>query len=209
MENWLTQIMNEYGYFGIMMLIALENVFPPIPSEVILTFGGFMTITSNMSVIGVIIASTAGSVVGAIILYIIGLQLDFQKVERVVDKWGHFLRITRRDVRRADAWFDKYGSWTVFFCRFIPLIRSLISIPAGMSRMNIGLFLLFTTLGTLVWNTVLVYLGSSVGASWEVIVGYMEMYSRIIYAGLIISFILLVTILIKRRRKKDGFNVYK
>ncbi|SDJ77227.1 DedA family protein [Sediminibacillus albus] len=200
MENWLTDIISEFGYMGIMFLIACENIFPPVPSEVILTFGGFITTTSKLSIFGVIVSATAGSVIGAIVLYIIGLQLDVAKLEKIVDRWGHILRITKNDIYKADAWFDKYGPWTVFFCRFVPLIRSLISIPAGMSNMNVGLFLLFTTLGTLIWNVVLVYLGASVGGSWEVIVDYMEVYSRVIYAFLFLLVIIFVYLFIKRRR---------
>src|SRR6185312_12493658 len=102
MENWLTDIMSDFGYMGIMFLIAFENIFPPIPSEVILTFGGFMTTKSNLSIIGVIISATAGSVIGAIVLYIIGLQLDVARLEKIVNRWGHILRITINDIHKAD-----------------------------------------------------------------------------------------------------------
>ena len=148
--------MGQFGYFGVFLLIMIENVFPPIPSEVILTFGGFMTTYSEMTRTGVIIAATAGSVVGAMILYSIGLLLDVSRLEKIIDRWGHLLRLTRKDIHRADAWFDKYGPWTVLFCRLVPLIRSLISIPAGMSNMNFPLFLLLTTVGSLIWNAALV-----------------------------------------------------
>lgn len=200
MENWLTEIMNEFGYMGIMFLIALENIFPPIPSEVILTFGGFMTTTSNLSIIGVVLSSTAGSVLGAIILYIIGLQLDVERIDKIVTRWGHILRITMKDVNKADAWFDKYGPLTVFICRFVPLIRSLISIPAGMSNMNFVIFLIFTTFGTLMWNIILVWLGASLGSSWDVIVEYMDVYSNVVYTFLFLVVIFLLIIFIKRRR---------
>ena len=156
MESWITSVMEQFGYFGIALLILVENVFPPIPSEVILTFGGFMTTKSELSIFGVVVASTIGSVGGAVILYWIGRILNVERLERIIEKWGKYLRLTKEDVRKADAWFDKYGPWTVFFCRFIPLIRSLISIPAGMSGMNQWLFLVLTTLGTLIWNLVLV-----------------------------------------------------
>lgn len=199
MENWLIDIMNDLGYFGVFLLIALENVFPPIPSEIILTFGGFMTISTNLTVIGVILSATGGSVVGAITLYIIGLQLNVARLERIIDRWGHILRITKSDIHRADAWFDKYGAWTVFFCRFIPIIRSLISIPAGMSHMNAPLFLLLTTIGTLIWNTVLVLLGAKLGDSWDVIVHYMDMYSYVIYGLFIVAFLFILYRLLKRR----------
>jgi membrane protein DedA with SNARE-associated domain len=201
MENWITEIMNSYGYIGVFLLIALENIFPPIPSEVILTFGGFMTTTSTMSVTGVVVAATLGSVAGAVVLYGIGLLIDVERLEKIVDKWGHILRLTRKDIYRADAWFDKYGIWTIFFCRLVPLIRSLISIPAGMSNMSFWLFLLFTTAGTLIWNIILVNVGAAVGSSWESVVGYMDIYSNIVYAILALLFILIVVFFIKKRIK--------
>lgn len=186
MENWITDIMSQYGYIGIFLLIMLENIFPPIPSEVILTFGGYMTTQSAMTPLGVILVSTAGSVAGAIILYAIGLQLDVKRLEKIVDRWGKVLRLTKADIHKADSWFDKYGIWTVLFCRLIPLIRSLISIPAGMSNMKFGLFLLFTTVGTLIWNTILVSVGAAVGDNWESIVGVMDVYSNIVYVLIVI-----------------------
>lgn len=186
MENWITDIMSQYGYIGIFLLIMLENIFPPIPSEVILTFGGYMTTQSSMTPIGVILVSTAGSVAGAVILYGIGLLMDVTRLEKIVDRWGRVLRLTKKDIHKADAWFDKYGIWTVLFCRLIPLIRSLISIPAGMSNMKFGLFILFTTLGTLIWNTVLVSVGAAVGDNWESIVGVMDVYSNIVYVLIVL-----------------------
>lgn len=200
MENWITNIIEQFGYMGILLLIALENIFPPIPSEVILTFGGFMTTTTNLSVMGVVLFATVGSVGGAVMLYGIGLLMDVNKLEKIVDKWGFILRLTRKDIYKADAWFTKYGVWTVFFCRLIPLVRSLISIPAGMSRMNFVVFLLLTTLGTLIWNVILVNLGAAVGGSWESIVGYMDIYSNIIYVGLGILFLLFVVMAIRKRK---------
>ena len=187
MENWITDIMSQYGYIGIFLLIMLENIFPPIPSEVILTFGGYMTTQTDMTSMGVILVSTAGSVAGAIILYGIGRLLDVQRLEKIVDRWGRVLRLTRKDIYKADSWFDKYGIWTVLFCRLIPLIRSLISIPAGMSNMKFGLFLLFTTLGTLIWTTILVSVGAAVGDNWESIVGVMDVYSNIVYVLIVLA----------------------
>jgi membrane protein DedA with SNARE-associated domain len=201
MENWLTSIMNEFGYVGILLLIALENIFPPIPSEIILTFGGFMTQNANLSILGVVLSATAGSVLGALVLYGIGRQLDVERMEKIVDRWGHILRLTKKDIHKADAWFDKYGPWTVFFCRFVPLVRSLISIPAGMSNMNMGLFLVLTTFGTLIWNVVLVNLGAYFGESWDVIAHYMDVYSKVIYLVLFVLFIVLIGLYVRKRQK--------
>ena len=203
MENWITDFMEQFGYFGVFLLIALENVFPPIPSEVILTFGGFMTTYTSMTPVGVIVFSTLGSVLGAVILYGIGYLVNVDRLEGWIERYGRFLRLKKEDIRRADAWFDRYGYWTVLFCRMIPLIRSLISIPAGMSKMKFGLFLLFTTIGTLIWNVALVLLGAAVGGSWEEIVAFMDVYSNIAYAVIALG-ILFVCVLWLRRRKSGA-----
>ncbi|MEX5935383.1 DedA family protein [Mammaliicoccus sciuri] len=200
MESWITSVMEQFGYFGIALLILLENVFPPIPSEVILTFGGFMTTKSDLTVLGVVVASTIGSVGGAVILYWIGRILNVERIERIIEKWGKYLRLTKEDVRKADAWFDKYGPWTVFFCRFIPLIRSLISVPAGMSGMNQWLFLVLTTIGTLIWNLVLVLVGAKVGDNWHQIVNYMDVYSHFMYAVIAIGIIVFIIWFIRKKK---------
>lgn len=202
MENWILDIMGQYGYFGIFLLIMLENIFPPIPSEVILTFGGYMTTRTSMTPIGVILVSTAGSVVGAVILYWIGSLLDVKRLEKIVDRWGKVLRLTKKDIHKADSWFDKYGIWTVLFCRLIPLIRSLISIPAGMANMKFGLFLLFTTIGTLIWNTILVKVGAAVGDNWESIVSVMDVYSNFAYALIAIAGIGVIIWYVRFRKRR-------
>jgi membrane protein DedA with SNARE-associated domain len=203
MENWIISLMEQYGLWGIFFLIALENIFPPIPSEVILTFGGVMTGQTNLTVISVILVSTAGSVVGAVVLYGLGLILDVKTMEKIVGRYGKFLRLKNEDIHRADAWFDKYGVWTVFLCRMVPLIRSLISIPAGMSNMNFLLFLLFTTAGTLIWNTVLVNLGAAFSDSWHTIVEYMDVYSNVVYAILAVILIAAIIWFIRKFRSRS------
>ncbi|MFD2655122.1 DedA family protein [Gracilibacillus thailandensis] len=200
MQEWFFTVMDEFGYLGIMFLIALENIFPPIPSEVVLTFGGFFTTISSLHIVGVILSSTAGSVLGAIVLYLIGMLLNVQRLEKIVEKWGHLLRIKKEDIYKADAWFDKYGYWTIFFCRFIPLIRSLISIPAGMAKMNVTLFLIFTALGTLIWNTILVLLGAYVGESWEDIVYYFDIYANLFYLLIFLGALFFIIRLLRKRR---------
>jgi len=199
MENWIMNTMEDFGYIGILLLIMMENIFPPIPSEIILTFGGAMTIGTSMTVTGVVLVSTIGSVLGAVILYYIGTFLDMKRMEKIVDKWGHILRLKKEDIHKADGWFQKYGYWTVFFCRFIPLIRSLISLPAGMGRMNFGIFLFLTTLGTFTWNFILIRIGAAVGDSWEEIVAYMDVYSNFAYA--IIALVGIIFIIMYVRKK--------
>jgi membrane protein DedA with SNARE-associated domain len=204
MEQWISEVMEAYGYVGIFLLIALENLFPPIPSEVILTFGGFMTTTSELTIIGVILAATVGSIAGAVCLYGIGRVLSVERLEQIILRFGRILRLTPEDIRKADAWFDKYGVWAVFFGRLIPLIRSLISIPAGSAGMSFTTFLLLTTAGSLIWNTALVYVGAAVGASWDTIVHYMDIYSNVVYLLLIIAAAVFIYWFVKKRIMKDS-----
>jgi membrane protein DedA with SNARE-associated domain len=200
MDLWIKEFIEQFGYVGVFLLIALENIFPPIPSEVILTFGGYMTSQTNLTVLGVIAASTVGSVFGAVILYQIGSILNINKLEVVIERYGRILRLKKEDLYRADSWFDKYGIWTVFFCRFVPLIRSLISIPAGMAKMKFWLFISFTTMGTIIWNTLLINLGARVGGNWEVVVERMDQYSNYIYFLLFILFLVFIGWKKKRSR---------
>lgn len=189
METWITSIMADFGYIGIFLLIMVENLFPPIPSEIILTFGGFMTTVSSLNVVMVIIVATLGSVVGAILLYKVASYFGKERLTKIVLKYGRILRLKESDIERAESFFLKYGSWAVFLCRMIPLIRSLISIPAGMTKMKMSRFLVLTTAGSLLWNTVLIGLGALLGESWNEIVVFMESFSTIIYsiiAGLLI-----------------------
>lgn len=205
MQALIINIMNKFGYLGIMLLIAIENIFPPIPSEVILTFGGFMTKRPNsqINIVGVIIFATIGSLIGALLLYFIGRLLNKEKLIKIVSgKIGKILRLKPKDIEKADTWFDNKGNKTVFFCRFIPIVRSLISIPAGMSDMPFSKFLLYTVLGSTGWNTILVVSGSIVGEKWEAIVTVFDNYTKIVLILLVILFIIAVTLFYHKRKIK-------
>ncbi|SFG15388.1 DedA family protein [Sporolactobacillus nakayamae] len=200
MQDWIVQFMENHGYAGIFLMIFLENVFPPIPSEVILTFGGFMTTHSRLTTPLVILCATAGSVAGASALYAAGHLFSVDKLERAVKRWGRILRLKPGDLSKASVWFERYGYRAIFFCRMIPLIRSLISIPAGMAKMNFLFFLLYTTAGTLIWNTLLVLLGASLGKSWVKVLEWMDLYSHITYALIAIAFAALIVYWIRKRK---------
>lgn len=200
MQDIIIEIMNQFGYVGIMLLIAIENIFPPIPSEVILTFGGFMTTYSSLTKVGVIIFSSIGSLIGAIILYLIGRVLKKERLMKLADgKVGKTLRFKREDIEKADDWFNRKGAKAVFFCRFIPIVRSLISIPAGINGMKIPKFLLYTACGSVIWNTVLTILGSIVGGNWTKIVSIIDVYANITLIVLIILFVIAVIIFYQKR----------
>jgi membrane protein DedA with SNARE-associated domain len=181
MENWILQIMQTYGYIGTFLLILIENLFPPIPSELILAFGGYLTTTTDLTIVGMIISSSLGAIVGAIMLYGLGLMLSVEKLKNIIIKFGPYIRLKYSDVERAMKWFDTKGMITVFFCRMIPVLRSLISIPAGMAKMKLTPFLFYTTLGTIIWNTILVYFGALLGANWKTIVDIFDAYSTFAY----------------------------
>ena len=205
MEEFVISIMNQFGYFGIFFLIFIENIFPPIPSEVVLLFGGFMTTYSKLNLFGMVIFSTLGSTVGAIVLYYVGKILNKERLKKIVSgKIGKILRLKASDIEKADKWFDTKGNKTVFFCRFIPVVRSLISIPAGMSEMIMSKFLLYTITGSLIWNTVLLFVGSKVGENWKKIEQMMSQYSHIILIILIIAFIGLVIYHFSKKKKKKA-----
>lgn len=208
MQQVMLDIINQFGYLGVALLIAIENLFPPIPSEVILTFGGFLTTVSEMSVVGVILASTLGAVIGALALYALGRALNAERLERWFDsKLARQLRLKREDVARAEAWFGKHGSKTVFLCRFIPIVRSLISIPAGSSGMKMRAFLPLTVAGTLIWNAVLILLGRAAGSAWESMASNIDAYTSV--GGWLVGGLAVVTLgvffgrrLMRERRKR-------
>ncbi|HAA4753145.1 TPA_asm: DedA family protein [Listeria monocytogenes] len=202
METWITSIMADFGYIGIFVLIMVENLFPPIPSEIILTFGGFMTTVTSLNVVMVIIVATLGSVVGAIILYKVASYFGKERLTKIVLKYGRILRLKESDIERAESFFLKYGSWAVFLCRMIPLIRSLISIPAGMTKMKMSRFLILTTAGSLLWNTVLIGLGAVLGESWNEIVVFMDSFSTIIYSVIAILVVVGLGFFFRARFKK-------
>lgn len=205
MENFVIGIMNKFGYLGIFLLILLENLFPPIPSEVILTFGGFMTISTSMNVFGVILVSTIGSLLGAIILYYLGKILNKERINRIIkSKYGKLLRIKSKDIEMADKWFDTKGRKTVFFCRFIPVVRSLISIPAGMSEMPLPQFTIYTFFGSLIWNTVLILIGAFAGDKKDYILSLLDDVSNIVLVALIVIFVVLIYKFYNTRIKKKS-----
>lgn len=187
MQEIIIHIMNQFGYLGICFLIIIENVFPPIPSEVILFFGGFMTTYTNMNILGVVVFSTLGSTAGAMILYETGCILTPDRLERLLDKkLFDRLGFEKADVSKTMGWFEKHGKKAILFGRCVPIIRSLISVPAGMAGIRLPLFLLYTVVGSTVWNILLVTLGAFFGASWHTILSFFQTYSaatRILLAG--------------------------
>ncbi len=202
MQQWLIATMTAYGYLGVFLLILIENVFPPIPSEVILAFGGFMTTQAELSVPWMILWATLGSYAGAVVLYGIGALLGSGGLNKLVAKWGKYIHLKQTDLEKAIAWYGKYERKTVFFCRMVPVLRSLISIPAGIAKMNFLSFSFLTVIGSAIWNTLLVVAGAALGEAWPKVAAAVEGYSTVIYVVFGAAAAALVVYWLYHRRRK-------
>lgn len=181
--GWSVDVMDAIGAPGAGLLVALENLFPPLPSEIILPLAGFTASQGSFALWEAILWTTVGSVVGAIALYWIGAALGRRRLYHIVDRMP---LVDVHDVERTEDWFDKYGPYTIFFGRMVPLFRSLISIPAGIERMPFWFFTLLTTVGSLIWNTIFVLAGWFLGSQWHLAEEYAGTFSNIVYVVVIV-----------------------
>ena len=210
MQEIITEVMNSWGYIGIFILILVENIFPPIPSEIILSLGGFMTTQSDMTVPLVILFATLGAVIGAFILYGIGRIVNKDVIKGWLDgKVGKVLGFKPQDVEKANVWFERKGNITVLFCRCIPIVRSLISIPAGMTKMRMLPFVIYTVLGTAVWNTILVIAGHLLGASWEKVANIVDKFGNVVLILLVVAAIAFLVWHFAKKYKEDKIEKEK
>ncbi len=197
--DWAVNLMETIGAPGAGLAIALENLFPPLPSEVILPLAGFTASRGNFSLAEAIIWTTLGSVVGALVLYAIGAWLGRDRMRGLVSKVP---LVDLEDVDKVEAWFDRHGYRAVFFGRMIPIFRSLISIPAGIERMAVGKFLLLTTAGSLIWNSIFVLAGFYLGENWSVVEEYAGIFQRIVIIAVVLFVIYFVVSKIRKHRQK-------
>ena len=184
------------GYPGILGIMVLENVFPPIPSEIVLPFAGFEVDRGELAFTLTVLAATLGSLIGALILYAVGLYGG----RPIIDRYGRVLRVSHADLDRAEDWFDRWGDWVVLGARMVPLARSVVSIPAGTMRMGLVRFVLLTTLGSLAWNVLLVGLGYSLGANWEDASDIVARFSKVAIVLFVIGIAAGVWWLLRRKR---------
>ena len=167
MIQWATDVIDAIGLVGVAFLVALENIFPPIPSELILLLAGFNVSEGRFGFVGGVIAATVGSVVGAYFLYGIGRLVSDERLERFLAGIGRVIGLKKTDVHKGFVWFERHGTWVVLFGRLVPVVRSVVSIPAGSDKMPVVRFTLLTAAGSLVWNTVWVAVGWGLGDQWE------------------------------------------
>jgi membrane protein DedA with SNARE-associated domain len=206
--NWIIETITLAGYFGIFILMFIENVFPPIPSEFIMPLAGFMVVMDKFSLVGIIIAGTLGALAGALPLYYIGAKLGKAKFKSFIDKYGKWLMLCPEDIDRADTWFDKHGAKAVFFCRLIPGVRSLISIPAGFNNMNLSRFLLFSFFGTAIWSSILAYAGYILGSSFREVEKYLDVIGYIVLGIIVVLYLWRLFHFNKQKQKntKPGYE---
>ncbi|QDP18878.1 DedA family protein [Sphingomonas xanthus] len=166
MTDWIVDLIEQSGYLGIGFLMLLETVFPPIPSEVIMSIAGVAAGQGKLSYAGVVAAGTAGAMLGNILWYLAARALGIQRLEPIIHRWGRWLTMTWAEVKRAERWFSTHGTFFVFLGRMLPTVRSLVSVPAGLLKMRFRGFLLASTLGTAGWTALLAGAGYKLGENY-------------------------------------------
>lgn len=201
MADWVQGLMDSMGYLGILLLMILENLFPPIPSELIMPSAGFAAARGEMSLPIVILMGVLGSVIGTLPLYYIGRAFGEERLVAWADKHGKWLTLSGKDIRKADDWFDQHGTKAVLFGRMVPGIRSLLSLPAGMSEMPMPKFLIYSAIGSGLWATALAYAGYVLGENYDRVEQYISPISKIVLAAVVVA---AVAWFLKRRRDQQA-----
>lgn len=185
LATWVQDVIESLGYLGVALLVIAENVFPPIPSEIVLPFAGFVARRGDGSVVVMVLAATIGSVIGALVLYAIAAAIGPDRIHVFVVRFGKWFGVKESDMVRAEAWFDRRSNVAVLVGRCVPLIRSLVSIPAGFRRMPFGRFIVLTALGSAVWNVALIGAGAALGDQWDKVGDYVGILQWIVIVGLV------------------------
>ena len=201
LATWAQDVIEQFGYVGVALLVVAENVFPPIPSEIVLPFAGFVAQRGSESVVIMILAATVGSVGGALIMYWIAAVIGDERLHAFTRKFGKWVQIREVDLTRAEEWFDRHATSAVLFGRCVPLIRSVVSIPAGIRRMKLVPYIAYTFAGSLVWNILLIGAGALLGDNWERVGSYVGVFQWVVIA-LVIAVIARFTFGVYRRRNQ-------
>jgi len=202
MLEWARNIMETLGYPGIALLMFLENVFPPLPSEVIMPLAGFTAAQGQLTHWGVWLAGATGSVIGSLPLYYLGRLVGDERLHRWADRYGKWLTVSGAELDKAQGWFDRHGKKAVFLCQLIPGVRSLISIPAGIHAMAVPLFLAYTALGVVIWTGLLAFLGRLLGDNYAAVGRFVGPATYVVLGGLLLAAIVWVV-----RRKRAQADV--
>lgn len=188
MVDFIVEFISRSGYLGVFFLMALENIFPPIPSEMIMPFAGFVASKGDLNVIGVLLAGTAGSVAGALPWYYAGKLLGRERLTRAASKYGRWLTLTPQEMEKSIATFEGHGKMTIFFGRIVPAVRTLISVPAGLTDMPLPTFLAYTTAGSLIWSGALVGAGFLLEKNYSAVARYVDPAAKTVVAVIVIAY---------------------
>ncbi|MRX51314.1 DedA family protein [Paracoccus sp. S-4012] len=189
MIDWIANLIAQIGPLGVALLMFLENVFPPIPSELIMPLAGFNAAQGTMSLPVVILAGTAGSLAGATLWYLLGRAVGAERIRRLAARHGRWLTVSPGDVDRASAWFDRHGGKAVFFGRLVPAVRTLISIPAGLAGMPLGRFLGWSALGSLLWTTFLAIAGYMLEGAYARVERWVDPVSTFVVIAVVVIYV--------------------
>ena len=196
---WVQDVIERLGAIGVALLVILENVFPPIPSEIVLPFAGFVAQRGDGSVVVMIVAATVGAVVGALILYYVAAFIGPARLSAFITRFGKWFGVKPADLARAEQWFDRHAIAAVLLGRCVPLIRSVVSVPAGFRRMPLVSFVVYTALGSAVWNTALIGAGAALGNQWENVEPYVAILQ---WAVIVVIVLLLVSFIVRKLRNR-------
>jgi len=202
LKVWVENIISTGGYPGLYFVMFLENVFPPIPSEVVLPLAGSLSLTGRFSIPLITIVGMFGSLTGAFLFYGLGKWLGEERVRKFIAKFGKYALLSVEDFDKSKDWFDKYDEWVIFFSRMVPIVRSLISIPAGVSSMNLAKFSVYTILGTALWSFILSYAGRLLGEQWPIITDFINTYQNVVLAVTLLAIAAFVTHRLVRKKKQ-------
>jgi membrane protein DedA with SNARE-associated domain len=198
---WVENIIGTMGYPGLYLVMFLENVFPPIPSEVVLPLAGSLSLTGKFSIPLITIVGMLGSLSGAFLFYVLGKWLGEPRVRQLMAKFGKYALLSTDDLDRSLEWFDKYDDWVIFFSRMVPIVRSLISIPAGIASMNFVKFSFYTVLGTALWSFLLSFGGRLLGEQWPLIADFINTYQNVVLVLVALGVIIFIVYRLIRRSK--------
>lgn len=183
--QWVTETMSSMGYLGIGLLMFLENLFPPIPSELIMPLAGFTVSQGKMEFIPAVAAGVIGTVLGAYPWYYAGRSISEERIKVLADRYGKWLTLSGKDIDKANEWFNHHGNMAVFLCRLVPGVRTLISIPAGLNAMPLIPFTIYSTIGTTLWVTLLTFLGFYLGKNYENVDQWLAPVSKLVLFSLL------------------------
>ncbi|MCL3817086.1 DedA family protein [Aeromicrobium wangtongii] len=201
LAGWTVELMDKLGLLGAGLAVGMDNLFPPIPSEIILPLAGFAASQGTFSLAGALVATTLGSVTGAVILYWLGAIFGRDRAALVFEKVP-LLKVS--DMEKTEAWFLKHGSAAVFFGRMVPIFRSLISLPAGVEKMSFPLFLALTTLGSAIWNSIFVVAGYRLGRNWDRVEPYADAFQKVVILAVLVVIIGFVVVRVREMRRSSA-----